>query len=495
MKKSQRWSAVSLIAMVGLCVGVGGAPAFGQQQPPKRPVRTPPQQKPVSAPPQPQPAQPPTAATPAPAQPAKQEPAKLGPYVQQEQPRDLTLAVMVRVNLNSPNNKTTYKDPFSGREVQMPKPTPMKYNTLGFVWPVVPSTSSSDLFFNEISGELRINDKVVDTAPEILEGYPGPVRLTRWDAGAADTEDEAKQVQLDISIGMRCYNTVFDESAALQVKWPKAYPADIAANLQPQLYVELGLDAAGTVRPYDDKPLTDMLAGWLAEEGIKDIKTQPPARVAKLIAGKVWPLVQITGEGLTMMRTGELSGMEIKPPAQTLLDRRGSEQDLTAVVAALYRKAGLPTRTVIGFDVTSKDAKFLQKSGRSNRLRSWVEFALFDEVNNTINWVPVDLARMRKISNRPPAMDRPWQYFGTHDELSAVTPFALHFHPPTDVVAYGSPGFWGWFVTPAPAKSADQALKFVATVSSQRGGAPKGDPKDPETNKPQPKTPAKKTGY
>jgi len=494
VKKTQRWSGVALIAAVGLAVGLACGPAMGQQEPPKRPVRTAPKQKPVTAPPKPQPqAQPTPGAQPQARPPKKDEPPKIGEYVRQEQPRDLTLSVMVRVNLNSPNNKTTYKDPFSGREVHMPAPTPMKFNTLGFIWPIVPSTASSDLFYNEIAGELRVNDKVVDTAPEVLEGYPGPVKLTRWDAGAPTTEAEAKQVQLDVQIGMRCYNTVFDEAAAMQVRWPKNYPADIAANLQPQLYVELGLDAAGQVRPYDDKDLSETLAAWMEEEGVKDIKQLPPARVAKVIAAKVWPLIQITGEGLTMMRTGELSGMEIKPPALTLMEKRGSEQDLTALMAALYRKAGLPTRTVIGFDVTSKDAKFLQKSGRSNRLRTWVEFALYDEAKNTINWVPVDMARMRKTTNRPPSMDRPWQFFGTHDELSAVTPFALHFHPPTDVVAYGSPGFWGWFVTPSPAKSADQALKFVATLSSQRGGQEKGDPKNREENKPKPAP--KRTGY
>jgi hypothetical protein len=374
----------------------------------------------------------------------------------------------------------------------MPNPTPMPFRTLGFVFPVVPSTASSDLYLNEITGTLRVNGQEVTTTPVLLEGYPGPVKLTRWDAGAADQESLARVVQLDMSIGMRCYDTVFDEKASYEVKWPSVYPPDVAKLLQPQLYVELGLDAAGSIRPYDDKVLSETLAAWMEEAKVKDIKTQPPSYIAKLIAGKVWSLVQISGDGLTMMRTGELSGMEIKPPSQTLMDKRGSEQDVTALMAAMYRKAGLPTRTVIGFDVTAKDAKFLQKSNKNNRLRSWVEFALYDEPKNTINWVPVDMARMRKTTNRPPAMDRPWNYFGTHDELSAVTPFALQFHPPTDVVAYGSPGFWGWFVTPAPAKNATQALKFVATLSSTRGGQTPRDPKNQETNKP--KAPVKK-GY
>jgi hypothetical protein len=234
----------------------------------------------------------------------------------------------------------------------------------------------------------------------------------------------------------------------------------------------------------------DTLNRWLQQEGLSDPKDAPPVKLAKMIAGKVWTEIQISGDGLTSTRTGELSGMEINPPATTLQQKRGSEQDVTALMAALYRKAGLPTRTVIGFDVTSKDGKFLQKSSKSNRLRSWVEFALFDEPNNTINWVPVDVTRMRRVTNRPPSADRAWNFFGTHDELSTVTPFALHFHPPTDVVSYGSPGFWGWFVTPAPAKNAEQALRFTATLSSKKGGEGEKDPKDPEKNpKPEKKKP------
>jgi hypothetical protein len=485
---------LALLAAVGMGVGAwGGGDAAAQDQPaPKRPTRgAPPQPRAPQPAPQPQPRAPSQAPDPN-AKPGAQPVAKpkkdaplppptVGPYVKQEQSKDLTLSLMVRVHLDNSTMKTTYRDPFDGRTVELPNITPMKYTTIQFVFPVVPSTASSDLYYNEIKGTLRINGREVDTSPEFLEGYPGPVKLTRWDA-VADTGDEARQVQLDMNVGMRSYNTVFDEQAAMSVIFPKTYPPEVAALLKPQLYVELGIDAAGHVRAYYDTLVKDTLSRWLQEEGISDPKSVPPVSLAKTIAGKVWTEIQLSGDGLISMRTGELSGMEILPPAKTLELKRGSEQDVTALMAALYRKAGLPTRTVVGFDVTSKDGKFLQKSNKNNRLRSWVEFALYDEPNNTLNWVPVDVARMRKVTNRPPTPERPWKYFGTHDELANVTPFAMHFHPPTDVVAYGSPGFWGWFVTPAPAKNAEQALRFTATLSSKKGGEQEKDPKDPEKN-------------
>ncbi len=484
------WRCFPSIAVIAGTVIGGGV--FAQQQPPSnRPTRAaPPKAMPKVAPVAP--AAPPVAQPGTPAAPKKQEPPKVGPYVTQEQARDITFTATVRVHLDNNTMKTSYRDPFDGRTVEMPAITPMKYNTIQFVFPIVPSTASSDLYMDELTGVLRINGQETDPEPTILEGYPGGVKLTRWDAGEGDKLNECRQVQLDIQEGMRCYNTVFDETSAIRVPWPKAYPADVMTSLKPQLYVEQGVDAAGRVRAYDDSVVTQALKAWLREEGIKDPAASTPVRVAKVLAGKVWTNIQVSGDGLTSSRTGELQGMQINPPAQTLESFRGTEQDVTVLMAALYKKAGLPTRTVIGYDINSSDAKFLQKGSKSNRLRSWVEFALYDEANNTINWVPVDVTRMRRTTNRPPSIDRPWAFFGTNDELGSVAVFALQFHPPTDVVSYGSPAFWGWFVTPAPAKNAEQVLRFVATTSSKRGGEPARDPKNNERQK---KPPAVKRGY
>lgn len=482
------WTAAVAVAAGLACSSV----AMGQSGRPPR-----------GAPPKPAVVQPaPAATTPGaaatPAGPAiKAEAPKVGTIVKQEQARDLTFTAAVRIHLDSNAQKTTYRDPFDGRTVEMPQITPMKYNTIQFVFPIVPTSASSDFYYDELKGVLRINGQEASTKPTVLEGYPGGVKLTRWDTGSNDKVSETRQVELNIQEGMRCYNTNFDEAAAMRVAWPKAYPADIASSLKPQLYLEAGVDAAGHVRPYDDTVVTQTLKQWLDEEGIKDVRTQPPARIAKLLAGKVWSNVQISGDGLTTMRTGEISGMAINPPAETLSQMKGSEQDVAALLATLYKKVGLPARTVIGFDMNSSEAKFLQKGSKSNRLRSWVEFALMDDASNTYNWVPVDVTRMRRSTNRPPAIDRPWKYFGTNDELNSVAVFAMQFHPPTDVVSYGSPGFWGWFVTPAPAKNAEQALRFTATQSARKGGEPERDPKNPERNKlgGDKKPPTVKRGY
>jgi hypothetical protein len=125
---------------------------------------------------------------------------------------------------------------------------------------------------------------------------------------------------------------------------------------------------------------------------------------------------------------------------------------------------------VIGYDVGDGDGRFLDRGRKANKLRSWVEFCLYDEARNTINWVPVDIIQLRKRSSRPQAFNRPWEYFGTNNDLEMVVPFAFQFHPPTDVAAYGNPLFWGWFVTPTAPKQAEQALTLSATSVSVRGG-------------------------
>jgi hypothetical protein len=93
-----------------------------------------------------------------------------------------------------------------------------------------------------------------------------------------------------------------------------------------------------------------------------------------------------------------------------------------------------------------------------------------DEGAGQLHWIPVDVVRMRKSGSRTQPLDKEWKFFGTHDELSGVIPFAMHFHPPTSVRAYGSPGFWGWLVSPKPPETAVQALTFTAWRTPKHGG-------------------------
>ncbi|MEL7473459.1 MAG: hypothetical protein AAGK04_09095, partial [Planctomycetota bacterium] len=53
-------------------------------------------------------------------------------------------------------------------------------------------------------------------------------------------------------------------------------------------------------------------------------------------------------------------------------------------------------------------------------------------------------------------------------DLDGFVPISFHYHPPTTVRAYNSPGFWGWFSLDNPPTWAYQGLTFDARTRSTR---------------------------
>jgi len=439
---------------------------------PKRPSATPsPTPAPATAPVQPGTPNAPVATpatTPAPVASAPREPRPapaVGPYITQSRPHDWLMSVRVRLRSTTARDL----DPQTG----LPRETMFKFQTMGVVFPIATETSSSMIYNNQIEAELRISDAVVDREPVVLAGYAAGARLLRLDAGGTDAETSCREVELRASIPSRSWRTEFDEKAASRVGWPKdGWPAEVMSTFQPQMYLDLGWNPqTGKIEAYDEKPLADAIERWVKEAGGRDIKNLPPVTMAKFLAARVWASIEPSrGDGLIATTQGELSGIELGAPGQVLLNGRATPSEMALLLTAIYRKAGLPARTVIGWDVGPDADRFLKKSSKQNMIRAWVEFALYDEAKNTINWVPVDIVKLRKMTSRPQALDREWRYFGTHDELADVAVIGFQFHPPTDVVSYGSAGFWGWFVTPEPPLSAEQAISFSATTMAKRAG-------------------------
>jgi hypothetical protein len=84
----------------------------------------------------------------------------------------------------------------------------------------------------------------------------------------------------------------------------------------------------------------------------------------------------------------------------------------------------------------------------------------------------VQIFKSEKSKLRGQYWEKPIKYFGTHDELDQVIPFAFHYHPPTSVRSYGSPGFWGWMGIPDTPIRAQQGLRFLAITQSKRSNDP-----------------------
>lgn len=352
-------------------------------------------------------------------------------------------------------------------KTNMPKKEAFDFTSAAIVYPLVVECSSSVLKGKEadVVGRLKLNDRVIAEKPnEILVDYPAGTKLAKWSMMGWQGEE----VEVQLKVSMTSWQIRFDEALANRLKWPAAYSGAAATALEPEYWIDIGTDG-----PYDMTPVKDLVKKWM---GPKDPKTLPPVQAAKFLAGQVMQHVQTSGNGIATNRIGEMEGINLQGTPVTAKTGRGSEFDMVQLLVAVYRSIGLPARSVIGYDVgDTKDNKFLAKKGSAS-IRAWVEFALIDPSLPDPVWVPVDIVRMRKSSTRPPALDRPWPFFGENKELDGCIPFAFQFFPPSKgVISYGAPAFFGWMVTPKPPEHVVQTLRFEGISTPKRAEDMKKD--------------------
>ncbi|MBM4107597.1 MAG: transglutaminase domain-containing protein [Phycisphaerae bacterium] len=401
------------------------------------------------------------------AAPVKYEVEFPGPYLKREQSKTHTFSARV--------------DIVAWRERYPPPNYPPRYDTFDFdtlvvVFPLLEETAHARSVRSSWEGKLRIDGALADETVTVLTGYPLGTRLARLEAAQGRCND----VTLELSYDVQVWRHVFDEAGALRVAWPKLdWPDGVKDALEPQFWIDHATDpATGADTPYDMAAVKEALGRWLEGARLKNPRDVTPAALAKILLGKVAGEVQPSGDGLSYNTAGLVEGIELQGPPVTLGQRRGSEHDMAVLLTALYRAAGIPARVVIG--VTRGGNGFAAGRRNRTRLRSWVEFALYEEPTTaggkaTLNWIPVDVAGLRRSSSRPPPIERPWKHFGVLEDADETVPFAVHFHPPTTVASYGSPGFWGWMMSPTLPQTARQSLQFQMAVAPVRGGEPPRD--------------------
>lgn len=487
---------ISLVSMMGF--GAAGVLAQDSKAPGTAPATQPPTEtkptdaKPADKPadskaPAKQPAKPATkpatkpAATPgtqpstqptAPARPAikvvETRPSEPGPYVKREKSKDW----LVTINVDVQSTRNDLRDP---KNPDMPDTTPFKFETLSVVFPFPPPTASANPDRSSVKALLKLQDVPVSPPGVTIldkqitgQPYQSGVNLIKMVA----ENGVCREIGFEVSYKSVAYNTVYDDAAAAKVEWPKnGWPTVPASTFNPQMYIDYAMmrtSEGGVVRhDFNTKPLQD----WLNVETKNDPTKVPPATLAKWLAGQLMARLQPSGDGLTFLKNGQLQGIGVLGPEATFQRGRGSDFDIAATLVAAYRLAGLPARLVIGWDTgTGSGAadNFLdEKKGGKKSLKVWVEWALYDEAKGTLNWVPVDMAKMRKQGSRAQPIDKSWKYFGTHDELQGVVPIALHFHPPTTVESFGAPGMWGWMMTPDPPEVGYQGIRIRADRPGQ----------------------------
>ncbi|MBK7406439.1 MAG: transglutaminase domain-containing protein [Phycisphaerales bacterium] len=450
---------VAALAIAGLC-----GPASAQS---RRPGRGGQPQTPPTQPGQPG----------QPGQPAAGQPAapvlKPSPFIKRTSPRRWTLTTNIFIGASQ------WLESQDG--AQVPKHDTWEFDSATLVYPVLPETASSvlevwgppDKEVPAVDGHVEISDKSISDEVAIVtrtiggEPLPSGTWRGQWQVPPSPSGSySTREMEFQVSTSQVCYRTVFDEAGASKLDWPKGeWPPDAASTFQPQMFVDFDIQGAA----YNPAPIAALLQEWT---GGKDPHAVKPVVLAKFLAGKVLEHVQVNGEGLTFDRTGQLEGFDTPGASAAAIEKRGTELDLPCLLVAIYRAAGLPSRLVIGYDDQGGQKQiYLKKQKGGGELRVWVEFALYDEANQTFAWVPVDIVAMRRQQSKLPNdyLSRPLKYFGTHDELDHVAPIAFHFHPPTTVRSYGAPAMWGWFVTPAAPGRADQRVTFNMGTSPSGG--------------------------
>lgn len=312
--------------------------------------------------------------------------------------------------------------------------------------PALESTSSHTVHTDAIESRIITGNIDLRIAPGFTPPNPRDGRYARWDAEAFDEPS----VRLIVKIPMTCRETKFDETRARRVAWPSGdWPDDLLPCLQPQMFVDS-----------ESAEVRELVNTWL--DG-NNPRGAPPMLVAKLLASKTIAHVQPTGNGYETNSRGMIEGFNVRNASETARTGRGSPFDMACLFVAACRAAGVPARPVIGYD---------QRQSERDRFpvfRAWAEFALFDETDGRVEWIPVDVARQREFGSRAPPLERPWDFFGTNEHLDYTLPIAFHFHPPVGAIAHGAPGLWGWRPMPM-IPTVEQQLRVFAIETPQRGG-------------------------
>lgn len=407
---------------------------------------------------------------------------QVSPYMTLIEPREWKMSIRLQVD--------NFEDERIRPEIYQ-YPVKRMDTTGGSVFfPVVPTTSFSQTSLNHIKSSLSLNDRVVDDEAKIFVDR-GDKPLPAGTFLAELTFDEYQNVQemtMTLTITGRSWEVLFDEKRAAEVGWPKELPPVLQGLFEPEMFID-----RGPYGPYSLSEIKKQVLEWT--EG--NPKALPPVKTAKWLAFKVAEWYNPSGRGFGGP-VGESSDYQpvtafgafnVDGPEYALKMKRGSKYNMSALLVACYRAAGIPARLVIGYDFSEKQA---QAETIGDRLHCWVEFALYDENEpdeaRRLTWVPVDVEKLRLAGAATQPFERPIKYFGQSDEWDELIPLAFHFTPYwAPGVSYGrynfeadetrryygdryglernqaafAPALWSWNVLPGAPRWAGQWLDFT----------------------------------
>jgi len=412
-----------------------------------------------------------------------------GPYITRSVPKDWLLQIIIDLSSNG--------SVMPGINVQ--NTTPFVFDSLTMVFPVVPTSSNSEVHISNVNSWLRFEGHEMMTggfakewtpqkpAPVLLRTmangqlYPAGVNLGKWYWERPNTQ--TKTVQLMIEIPTTSSRTFIDDAAACKVEWPKgSWPEVAAATFQPQMFIDCGIDPITfEMKMYNMKPIQDAVKEW-TKGNPKEIT---PHKLAKFLTHKVVHGM-IPGRPDIFYGSGAqvILGLDLLGAPLAMQTKQIGMKDMGTVLVACMREAGLPARLIYGYQAIQDvpDGNNFVHFTNNDRFRCWVEYCLYDEAKKTINWVPIDYQQFRFTSNAMGDLNMPWNYIGTLPYAESMVPVALQAFPPTTVMGYGFPALWGWVLMPGVPVNLGQQ---VTVSTSSAGTSPKNARKNQgESNNP-----------
>ena len=218
------------------------------------------------------------------------------------------------------------------------------------------------------------------------------------------------------------FSSAINEDVAARATWPRTWPAEALPYLVPSDFI------ASEKEEY--KTFVERITKG-------DLRSVPVYYAAKdLVRAAILEHRNVDQRFVYSEQEGAVRGFDLK-------DARGRRQrqqnatsaDLVVNCVAVLRAAGIPARPVIGLQsgsitkpsVVSTDVQFV----------AWAEFYL-----PGAGWVPFDPNLMRGTSMRHTAVQKPWRFFGTIENLNRRAAIAYAFAPSSSGAVSQFPCGW-----------------------------------------------------
>lgn len=321
--------------------------------------------------------------------------------------------------------------------------------------------------------------------------------------GATPRNARSETVEVGFTQRVTSSDTVYDEDAALSIPWPRSLPLHIANAARPSPHIPS--DHPEVIALLDDwtygnhramppaylaKHLAqeilsiarqhgDALAGWPTRDRWRARLREPcdPRSLAPGFGTSNWSSMPESGATTSdrdalIFRAFDIADIRLSAQDRCVSPRvlepvrtgQANDAVLSTLYASLLRAAGIPSRVIFGVGIDERRYAREQyipgfrdppiEIGPSEDVigirfqdpepRFWVEFFLFDDAASSGAWIPVDLGRQRQSSSVPPPIDRPWRYFGNHDDLHRTIPIAVVDADPDAASPDWLPTVWTW---------------------------------------------------